>query len=352
MDDTERSPGDQEGLQSQREDAAPTTTIHDVAARAGVSIATVSRVLNDSRPVRPEHRMRVLAAADELGYSANLLGRALRQGRSHSIGLVVPDLENPFFATLAQDVSRAFASSQIDVYVYSADNDLETERRAIASFLGRRVDGLVLIPCDEVRSAPSVRLASRAVVTIQLDRLAPSVRTHFIGCDNRYGMAQIASHVRAVVEVDPRPIVFIGAHPTSSSAHERLDTFAKAFPAARLVLGSFDFSFGRDAMSQLIDEGLKAAVVVTDADVIALGVIAAVHAHGRAIPRDYRVTGFDGVGVTFLAQPPLTTVRQPVGQMTAAIVDIVRGAFDGGGTRDYVVRRFRPSLIVRESSPA
>lgn len=351
MSHIDRDGGDARDAPGRTADVIPfRVTLHDVAARAGVSIATVSRVLNDSRPVRPELRERVVLAAGELGYNANLLGRALRQGRSYSIGLVVPDLENPFFATLAQDVSRAFARSRIDVYVYSADNDLEMERRAILSFLGRQVDGLVLIPCDEVKSASSVRLASRAAVTIQLDRLARSVKTHYVGCDNRYGMALIATHVREVTGIDPRPVVFIGARPTSSSAHERLDTFSRAFPDTRRVLGSFTFEFGRDAMAQLIEEGLATAVIVTDADVIALGVIAAVHAHGATVPGDYRVTGFDGVGVSLLAQPPLTTVRQPVAEMTGAIVDIVHGAFEGSGS-GYVVRRFKPTLLVRESSP-
>lgn len=327
-------------------------TIHDVAARAGVSIATVSRVLNGSRPVAPVLRHRVVTAADELGYSANLLGRALRQGRSHSIGLVVPDLENPFFATLAQQVSRAFGRLGIDVYIYSADNNLVNEHLAIASFLGRRVDGLVLIPCHEVQSAASVRLANDAVVTIQVDRLAPAVDTHYVGCDNRYGMALITEHVREAADLHRQPVVFIGAQPDSSSAHERLDTFAAAFPSARQVLGSFTFDFGHQAMGALIDEGIRAATVVTDADVIALGVIAAVHMRGGLVPVDFRVIGFDDVGVSFLAQPTLTTVRQPVAEMTQTIVDIFRSSFETGGPSPSVVRRFKPSLVIRESSPA
>ena len=330
----------------------PKVGIHDVAARAGVSIATVSRVLNQSRPVAPELRDRVTAAARELGYNANLLGRALRQGRSHSIGLLVPDLENPFFATLAQQVSRSFSLSNIDVYICSADNDLELERRAIASFLGRRVDGLVLIPCDETLSAANVRMASLSVVTIQLDRLARSVETHYVGCDNRYGMKLITSHVRDTVDLSRQPVVFVGAQPTSSSANERLETFTKAFPSAQRVLGSFSFEFGCDAMEQLIQEGLRAATVVTDADIIALGVIASAHSHGFAIPEDFRVTGFDDVGVSFLAQPTLTTVRQPLDQMTDTILDIVLASFDADGQTGYVVKRFKPTLVVRDSSPA
>jgi LacI family transcriptional regulator len=327
-------------------------TIHDVAAGARVSIATVSRVLNGNRPVAPELRDRVIAVADELGYTANLLGRALRQGRSHSIGLVVPDLENPFFATLAQEASRSFGRSGIDVYVFSADNDLATERRGIASFLGRRVDGLVLVPCDEIQSAPSVRLASRSIATIQVDRLTPAVETHFVGCDNSHGMRLVIDHVRNAADLGQQPVIFIGARPSASSAHERLDTFAAEFPAARRILGSFTFEFGNQAMSALLDEGLRSATIITDADVIALGVIASVHMHGGSVPVDFRVTGFDDVGFSALARPTLTTIHQPLREMTDAIAEIIRASFDGGGLPDNVVRRFKPSLIVRESSPA
>lgn len=325
-------------------------TVHDVAARAGVSIATVSRVLNGSRPVRAELRDRVLAAAQGLGYTTNLLGRSLRLGRSQSVGLVVPDLENPFFASLAQQLSRSFGRSGIDVYIYSADNDLETERRGIESFLGRRVDGLVLVPCDEIRSASSVRVASRSVVTIQVDRIARSVRTHYVGCDNRHGMRLIAAHIRRAADLVRQPIVFLGAKPTSSSAHERLDTFARAFPSAPQILGDFSFEFGRRAMAGLIEDGMSAATVVTDADIIALGAIAAAHERHRSVPEDYRVTGFDDIGVSFLGRPALTTVRQPIDEMTDAIVDIVRTSLSGSNPGP-VIRRFRPSLIVRESSP-
>jgi LacI family transcriptional regulator len=327
-------------------------TIHDVAARAGVSIATVSRVLSASRPVSLELRDRVVAAVEELGYQANLLGRALRQGRSFSLGLVVPDLENPYFAVLAQQATRAFSKSDIDVYVYSADNDLKLERRAIQSFLGRQVDGIIIIPCDERESTANVRLANRSAVTTQLDRFARSVRTHYVGCDNAYGIRLIAAHLREAADLARQPVIFIGARPTSSTAHERLDAFAKAFPRAEQILGSFSFEWGRHAMTGLMRRGLKAASVVTGADIIALGVLAAAQAHGFLVPDDFRVTGFDGIGVTYLAYPTLTTVRQPVDQMTDTIVDIIRARFDGTGPPATVVERFKPTLILGESSPA
>lgn len=326
-------------------------TVHDVAARAGVSIATVSRVLNASRPVAPDIARRVAAAAEELGYTANLLGRALRMGRSHSVGLVVPDLANPFFATLAQRISLAFRAVGIDVFVYDAENDLEAERRGIASFLGRQVDGLVLVPCDEVRSAPSVALAAAAALTIQVDRRAPAVDTHYVGVDNRAGMRLVAEHVRATAS-RRASVVFVGARPVSSSARERLDTFTEAFPGATCVLGSFTFDFGLRAMDGLITDGLRRGTVVTDADVIALGVLAAIQGRGGEVPAHFRVTGFDDVGVAAFAHPTLTTVRQPLAEMTAVLVELVRGALGGSGEPGPVVRYLAPELVVRASSPA
>jgi LacI family transcriptional regulator len=295
---------------------------------------------------------RVLAAAQALGYSVNLLGRALRQKRTFSLGLVVPDLENPFFSALAQQVSRSFRQSAIDVYVYSADNNLELEKRGIQSFLGRQVDGIVLIPCDERESAANVELANGSVVTVQLDRIVRSVKTHFVGCDNRRGMRSIVEHIRSNADLERQPVVFIGATPTSSSARERLDAFTEAFPESRRLLGSFRFDWGQQATRELIKDGLRSATIVTAADIIAMGVMAAAQSEGFRVPDDFRVTGFDDVGVSYLAHPPLTTVRQSTDQMMDAIVDIVLTRIAGRDGPVRIFKKFTPKLIIRESSPA
>lgn len=327
-------------------------TMHDVAAHAGVSIATVSRALNGNRPMSQDLRDQVLTAADALGYRVNLLGRALRLRRTFSLGLVVPDLENPFFSALAQQVSRSFSQSNIDVFVYSADNDIQLERRGILSFIGRQVDGLVLIPCDEIDSADNVLLADNSTVTVQFDRLVSSLSARYVGCDNRHGMKLIVEHLRRDVDLVRQPAVFVGARPTSSSAHERLDAFKRALPTAKCLLGSFTFEWGQTTAYQLIDQGVTSATIVTAADIIALGVIAGVQARGYRVPEDFRVTGFDDIGVSFLAHPALTTVRQPVGQMTGAIVDLVLGGIQSDDhARGGAKKRFKPDLVIRESSP-
>ncbi|MDT5025311.1 MAG: LacI family transcriptional regulator [Micromonosporaceae bacterium] len=329
--------------------------MHDVAARAGVSIATVSRALNGNRPMSAELRDQVLAAADALEYRVNLLGRALRLRRTFSLGLVVPDLENPYFSALGQQVSRSFSRSNIDVFIYSADNDIKLERRAIQSFLGRQVDGLVLIPSDEVDSAENVLLADNSVVTIQFDRRVRSQRTRYVryvGCDNRHGMRLVVEHLNRDVDLERQPPIFVGARPTSSSAHERLEAFTKAVPTAKRLLGSFSFEWGQQAAYDLIDRGVTAGTIVTAADVIALGVIAGVQTRGYLVPENFRVIGFDDIGVSFLAHPALTSVRQPVDEMTTAIVEMVLGKMAGDASAPgSTTKVFKPALMIRESSP-
>lgn len=327
-------------------------TVFDVAALAGVSIATVSRALSGSRRVRPEIRQRVFEAAEALGYNVNLLGRALRQKRTFSVGLVVPDLENPFFSALAQQVSRSFGRSSMDVYVFSADNDLAMERRGIQSFLGRQVDAMVLIPCDEEASRANVELANQSTVTVQLDRVVRSVETHFVGCDNEQGIRLVVEHLRRDADLERQPVVFVGAAATSSSAHERLDAFVRAFPDAPRLLGSFSFDWGQQVAHEMIARGTTSATVVAAADIIAMGFMAAAQAGGFRVPADFRVTGFDDVGVAFLAHPPLTTVRQSTDWMMEAIVAIVDSHLSRGEAPKQLARRFSPELVIRDSSPA
>ena len=124
-------------------------TMADVARLAGVSVATVSRTRSGTRSVDPAMQRKVTEAAQQLGYRVNLLGRALRQTRTSTVGLVVPDLDNPYFSALAQQLSRAFSDPGVDLLVFSADGSLEIEARGVRSFLGRQVDALVMIPVHE-----------------------------------------------------------------------------------------------------------------------------------------------------------------------------------------------------------
>lgn len=320
-------------------------TMADVAHQAGVSVATVSRALSGNRPMSPDIRSTVLSAADELGYRVNLVGRALRQRRSSTAGLIVPDFDNPFFSSLAQHLSRTFAPSGVDLLVFSADDDLDTELRGVESFIGRQVDALILIPCHEVGSERSITRASESVVTIQLDRQVSSTQAHFVGCDNAHGMRLVHEHVAAHADSND-PVIYVGGDPESSSGHERLEGFRREFGADRLELaGRFDANWGFRAAQKILDLGYESATIVAAADIIALGILSQIQAGGFRVPGDFRVIGFDGVGVSRLAHPTLTTIRQPVEAMSEAILSMAMGDFPTESVR------IAPSLVTAESSP-
>lgn len=325
-------------------------TVFDVALHAGVSIATVSRALSGNRPMSADLRQRVHNSADALGYKVNLVGRALRQKKTSTVGLVIPDFENPFFSSLAQNISRSLAGSEVDVVVASSDNDINQEKRAVTSFLGRQVDACVLIPSDEVGSADAVELASNHVPTIQFDRLVPGASIAYVGCDNEAGMRMISEHIDQAVDTDRQPVVFIGGGESSSSGRERSATFLSLRPSAEHYEGRFSFEWGQSAGRKILDSGRTAGTIVVAADVIALGVISMLLSAGFRIPEDFRVIGFDDVGVSYLAHPPLTTVRQPLAEMTTVIRELVSGESQN---QFPVLQKtlFEPTLIVRESSP-
>ena len=322
-------------------------TMADVARLAGVSVATVSRTLSGTRAVDPAMQERVIEAAEQLGYRVNLVGRALRQTRSSTVGLVVPDLDNPYFSALAQQLSRAFSEPGIDLLVFSADSSLETEARGVRSFLGRQVDALVLIPVHEEHSEAAVSAAAAAVQTIQLDRRVPGTSASYVGVSNKAGMRLIHDHVATAVDVATHPVVYVGATPDSSSARERLEGARRWFsPDVPALLGDFSAAWGRAAAARLLDHGWTAATIVTAADVIALGVLAHLLHQGRSVPDDFRVIGFDGIGAAALAHPSLTTVRQPVEEMARSIRSLIEAASEPSS------RWFEPDLVLGATSPA
>lgn len=323
-------------------------TMADVAALAGVSTATVSRVINGSRPVDPALREAVTDAASSLGYRVNLVGRALRKGRTATVGLLVPDLDNPFFSSLAQHLSTAFKESEIDVLISTAGEDLALERRGVESFLGRQVDAILIIPCHEVRSARAVQRAAHATVTVQLDRRVEGADVHFIGCDNAAAMRDVQAHIASEVDQLDQPVVYVGARGDSSTGHERHRCFAAAYPGSPAYLGTFDMGWGQRAVDQILADGFRRGTIVTAADIIALGVIARLHSKGFAVPGDFRVIGFDGVGVARLAVPSLTTVRQPVEAMGRTVFDLVAAA---DTAQPAVTVRLAPQLVIGKTSP-
>lgn len=334
--------------------------MRDVADAAGVSLATASRALSGSRPVRPETLTAVRAAADRLGYRTNHVARSLRRQSTQTVGMVVPRLANPFFPGLVQSLERTLLDQGHALVLCDADDDPGLEAERIVTLLDRRVDGLLVIPCDEHRSAAALRAAAQSVPVVQVDRRADSVAADAVTTDNAAGIAAALDHLRALGR---NRTAYVGAAPASSPARERLATYrdlADGDVGDDRLLGDFSLDWGREAARRLLARRQLPDAIVCGNDLIALGVLRGLRAAGADVPADVAVTGFDDIGFAEVAEPALTTVRQPVDEIGAtAVARLLQRIADGNtlaGTEDdpdpspWQHLEIPPELVVRGST--
>jgi LacI family transcriptional regulator len=282
-------------------------TIRDVAGRAGVSIATVSRALNEKGDIRPETRDRVLAAARALGYSADPSARALVTQRTHTVGVVVGDnaghrdLSLIFFGKVLAAVSRRLASSGYEPLLLQLED-----------VSARPLDAAVVIGVDD--DEPLMRGVAERLPVVGVDVRFDGERTAFVGSDHAEGVRLALAHLHAVGH---RRIAHITGAGNTVAGRDRLATFVHE--SARLGLeapdelirrGDFSSASGyREACALLALEDPPSAIVAAS-DLMALAVLQAVWDSGRVPGRDVAVVGFDDLEAAALAHPPLTTIRQ------------------------------------------
>ncbi|TCU43771.1 LacI family DNA-binding transcriptional regulator [Curtobacterium sp. PhB146] len=329
-------------------------TLADVAARAGVSITTASRVLARSRAVSPGVQAAVERAASELGYAGNGVARALRRQRTDAVGMVVPSIRNPFFTALVDAVERTLQSTGRVLYLCDARDDVDVEARHLRSLVARGVDGIVVSPCADGRSTAAVVEAAARVPLVQLDRHVPEPVADWVGLDDRAAMDLV---VGRLAERGTRSAGFVTASVANSSTRERAAGFAAACERAGIrtdprwtVTGSFTIADGIAAGSRFVGLGAHRpeAVVCAD-DLLAIGVSHALRAAGVGIPSDVAVTGLDDLEFAPYVSPPLTTVRQPTERMAEEVLRLLdRDPTDGRAPGTRVA--LPPTLVVRESA--
>jgi LacI family transcriptional regulator len=324
-------------------------TVHDVARRAGVSIATVSRALTGARRVTPEIADRVQTAAAELGYRPDTVARSLRRQETRTVGLVIADITNPFFPALVQAVEGAAREADLGVLFADAQNDPAVERDVVDLLLRRRVDALLISPCHRVRSRATLVSACAAVPVVQLDRFA-STAAHYVGLDHDGAVVRLLDHLAATGR---RCYALIGSDPSISTAWERQVAYIRRVtthdPAAvdRVLVGEFSLDWGREATAQIMRRWPDVDAVVCANDLIAVGAVQELQRRGIAVPGRVAVTGFDDTLLAVTAEPALTSVNQPLRRMAEAAVALIGQAAVGGPP---VRRKLPGELIVRASS--
>lgn len=335
------------GIQAVRTKRSP--VMSDVAARAGVSHQTVSRVLNSPELVRPETRERVLAAIQELGYRRNLSARALATSRTRLIGVVNPSgrLFGPSHMTMAiQEAARLAGYATISA---GTEHTAASPHDALEFFLNQAVEGLVVVaPTIEIAQATRGLSGTLPIVIIAsgLDAAPP---THVVAVDHEQGARDATRHL---IELGHQDIVHIAGpgdwfDARTRAAGWRAELTDAGLPVPDLVHGGWEASQGYRAAQDLLRRPTMPTAVFTANDNLALGVMRALHEAGLRIPEDVAVVGYDDVAGSDYYHPPLTTVRQPFSAVGRQAMEVLAAAIDGQAPDNILTR---PELVVRESS--
>jgi LacI family transcriptional regulator len=324
--------------------------MNDVARQAGVSLSTVSHVVNGTRNVEAGTRQRVLDAIKATGYRQDVLARAMRRSRTDSIGLVVSDAGEPAFADMVHGVEHAAVQNGLTLVLANSAEDAAREERAVHTLLDRRVDGLIL--ARSAATAPGLlsTLANSKAPVILLDRIFPELPFDQVGGDNREAMQRLVAHLAAAGH---RRFVLVAGDQWVPTLRERREGFDDGVHRAgldidqQLVLHGDDESNRIELRSRLNARGFT-ALLASSTPLAALA-LAEVQRSDRVIGEDLAFATFDGFNHPDLFQPRITTVRQPAFDMG---VSAVRLLVDRLESRDASPRtvRLQQRLELRDST--
>jgi len=303
-----------------------TVTLHDVASAAGVSIKTVSNVVRGQGNFSESTRIRVEAAVERLGYRPNLAARGLRSGRLGVIGLVVPDIRNPYFAELADAVMRASAEHDLLVVIEQSDGDRDTELELLRGRGTRMVDG-ILFSVFGLSSGAEGLAESVTKPVVVLGEPVPGWPTDFVSMHHREGVRAATAQL---IQEGRRRIAVLGARRDEQvgSARLRLAGYSDALGDAGMAIAAelvvdidlWTRAQGAAAVRGLLDAGVDFDAVVAFNDALALGAIRALEDQGLKIPDDVAVVGFDDIEEARYSAPSLSTVRPAVQDLAQTAV--------------------------------
>lgn len=327
--------------------SAKDATIKDIARKAGVSYATVSRALNGKYGVRPSTRDRVLAIARRMGYRPNAIARGLVTRRTMTLGLIVPDIKNPFFPEIAGGVEDAARDAGYGVLLCNSNWQKASEREYVALLAGRRVEGIIIAPISRTEE-PFVDPAAQALPAVYVASTPRDTTRSCVVIDNVRG-ALLAT--RRLLDAGRAPVAFIGS--LESADDERFAGYRQALEARGLGfddrfvrLGDMRQESGHRLFLRMIEDGDRPRSVFAENDLMALGCLQAARECGLRVPEDVAIVGFDDIPFASFPEVQLTTIRQPTYDMGRMAVEILLS--DGAPTRRRQVV-MEPQLVVRRT---
>ena len=323
-----------------------TVKIQDVAAAAGVSVSTVSRVLNNKDDVSLETNERVKAVINKLGYTSSLAARSMRSHKTDVIGLIVPDIEDSYIIQVMKGVSQGIAELKYDLIVYTSGQYTADRERHYVSLLNNSItDGLIVV-------TPAARQFSTAAPVVAVDPHYECPDYHSVISTNRDGAVSAVSYL---IALGHRRIGFIGGRSDLQSSVLRLQGYEECLEKAGIdldqdliVQGNYTLEIGRECARTLLQLPDPPTAIFATNDQSALGVYQTAQEMGLRIPHDLSVIGFDNIPEAAFATPGLTTIDQAIEKMGYTATQILFQLIDGETVENTLVK-IQTQLIIRDS---
>ena len=328
------------------------TTIREVAESAGVSYATVSHVINNTRVVSPETRQRVLDAMAELNYRPNALARSLRQGKTNTLGLVLPDSANPFFAEISRSIEDEAFNKGYSVFLCNTELDTQRELFYVDVLSKKQVDGIIFVAAGDQTDSLDF-LAREGMPVVMIDRNVPNVQVDAVLTDHQLGGFLATQHL---IQLGHSRIACIAGTSSITPSAERITGYRNALEQAGIPLeeklvirGDYHAQSGMEITHSLLKMDPQPTAIFALNDLMALGALRAAAEDGCSIPRDLAVVGYDDLELSQFTNPPLTTIAQPKKEIGVQAVSLLveRISQNNRPPRRLVLP---PELIVRRST--
>ncbi|WP_033019083.1 LacI family DNA-binding transcriptional regulator [Geobacillus sp. FSL W8-0032] len=327
-------------------------TIYDVAKKAGVSISTVSRVLNNTGRISERTRKRVLRVMEELHYQPSMVASALTGKRTRTIGLVIPDVANPFFSEIARKVEDRGREQGFNVLMCNTDNNPETEEMYLSLLRQKSVDGIIIgTTTNNYTMIKELLEENFPLVFIAQD--IPELAINVVRVDDFLGGYQAVSHL---VSLGHRQIAIMLGNLSRTSDKYRLQAYQQVLQENGLkceeswiVYTDYSMADGKKAAMELLQSTPRPTAIFACFDSLAVGTYQAAKELGLRIPDDLSVVGFDNTILSAIIDPPLTTVAQPIEQMGRQAVDLLIAQIEETNhTKQRII--LPPHLVVRKSA--
>jgi LacI family transcriptional regulator len=329
------------------------TTIRDVAKLAGVAPITVSRVINNSDYVKQETRERVEAAVEELGYVPNMLGPSLRFKQTMTLAVVITDITNPFWTTVARGIEDVAQANGYSIILCNTDESEVKQEQYLQMLLRRRIDGILLVPATS--SPDPIRLIQKQNIPIVvLDRQVPDVEVDLVRSDTEKGAYKLTKHL---LSLGHRKITMLAGPRDISTATDRTDGFCRAFQEIglevsneQIIWGEFTQEAGYAMAQQALQSATQPTALFAANNFVAIGALRALQESQVSVPDQLALVAVDDIPPAFAIKPFLTVAKQPEREMGKQATNLLLERIKGGTERPCRKIVLSTEMIIRTSS--